>query len=422
MLPLIPGLSPKYFAVMVYYHANITPKPLRSRPDVPNLRHIALMINADNSLDRGVAYGVGDYLHDNPGWSLYVDKGDLKWSDFRSWRADGVIAGADLIASLPAKQVEGLGVPLVAFGGPQYEDEKTICPVVMSDHEAIGEMAAEYLVNQGLKHFAFCGPEQRVDGVWWNRRKTGFARRLGASGFGFTLFAPARESIEVWSRRQDDLVRWLVSLEKPVGIMAFFDERARELMEACRVEGIAVPGEVSIIGVDNDEWLCNLSKPTITSVDTGLKRLGYESAALLNRTISGEPACDGPVMIPPDRVVARGSTEYLGFANSQVAEAVRFIRTHACDPITVTDVLDAVGLSMSKAHRDFKASLGRSVHQEIQRVQMDQVKHLLVSTNQSIKLIAYAVGFENTKYMSKLFHKLVGQTPSQYRRAHSLKV
>jgi LacI family transcriptional regulator, galactose operon repressor len=389
---------------------------------VPKLRHIALMIEADNSLDRGVAYGVGDYLHDNPHWSLYVDKGDLKWSDFSSWRADGVIAGSGLLAKLPPKQVLNLKVPLVAFGGPDSSYQDTARPAVMSDHVAIGEMAAEYLINQGLTRFAFCGPEEDKGEVWSSQRLEGFGRRLKEAGFNHTVYEPKPGVMEVWGKRQTALGRWLAKQEKPIGIMAFFDERAREIVEACRVADISIPGEVSIIGVDNDEWLCNLSKPMITSVDTGLRRLGYEAAVLLDYMLSGQEVTREPVMIPPARVVERGSTEYLGFTNSAVAEAVKYIRSHACDPITVTDVLDEVGLSMSKAHRDFKVELGRSVHQEIQRVQMDQVKHLLVTTNQSIKQIGYTTGFENTKYMSKLFHKLVGQTPSEYRQAHSLKV
>ncbi len=385
------------------------------------LQHVALLIEADRSLDRGVAYGVGDYLHDHPNWSLFVDKGDLKWSDFRSWHASGVITSTSLLASLPKQQISRLNVPLVAFGGPEKDERITQWPTVMSDQVAIGEMAAEYLINQGLNHFAFCGPEQVDMDPWWRMRVEGFARRLSASGFDYTLYKPSK-SLQVWGKRQAALEKWLRGLEKPVGIMAFFDERARELIEACRIAEIAVPGEVSIIGVDNDQWQCNLSKPTITSVDTGIRRMGYEVASVMDRLLMGEQIAEQPVMLPPERVVERGSTEYLGFTNSAVAEAVKYIRTHACDPITVTDVLDEVGLSMSKAHRDFKAALGRSVHQEIQRVQMEQVKHLLVTTNQSIKQIGYATGFENTKYMSKLFHKLVGQTPSEFRRSHSLKV
>ncbi len=385
------------------------------------LYHIALIIEADRSLDRGVAHGVGDYLHEHPHWSLYVDKGDFKWSDIHSWSIDGVITSAGVMATLPRQQISRLKVPIVVFGGPESRMKHPACPAVMSDHVAIGEMAAEYLINQGLKHFAFCGPEQTDKDPWWLMRVEGFARRLSASGYDYTLYKP-QKTLEVWSLRQAALVQWLHSLEKPVGIMAFFDERARELIEACRVAEMTVPGEVSIIGVDNDEWLCNLSKPTITSVDTGLRRLGYETAALLDKMLQGESIPNDPVTLKPERVVERGSTEYLGFTNSAVAEAVKFIRNHACDPITVTDVLNEVGLSMSKAHRDFKAALGRSVHQEIQRVQMEQVKHLLVTTNMSIKQIGYAAGFENTKYMSKLFHKLIGLTPSEYRRTHSRKV
>lgn len=385
------------------------------------LHHIALMIEADRSLDRAVAYGVGDYLHDHPHWSLYVDKGDLKWSDYRSWRVSGVITSASLLANLPKQQANQLNVPLVVFGGPEENSKSHRWPAVMSNHTAIGEMAAEYLINQGLRHFAFCGPELSTGDPWWLMRVEGFARRLSLSGFDYTLYKPGK-SLEVWSKRQAALERWVRSLEKPVGVMAFFDERARELIEACRLAEISVPGEVSIIGVDNDPWLCNLSKPTITSVDTGVRRLGYEAATLLDKLLSGEQMPAEPLLLPPERVVERGSTEYLGFTNSAVAEAVKYIRTHACDPITVTDVLDEVGLSMSKAHRDFKAALGRSVHQEIQRVQMEQVKHMLTTTNQSIKQIGYATGFENTKYMSKLFHKLVGQTPSEFRRHHSVKL
>ena len=381
-------------------------------------RHVALLIRSDRYLDRSVARGVGDYMRDNEDWNLYVDTGNIRSaSDFQRWHADGIIA--EFNTTWPVQVAKEFAVPLVGFGVPLRGEETLPYPVVMSDHVAIGEMAAEHLINQGLRRFAYCGSHRVRDFYWSNLRRTGFERRLAEASFACDTYRATVGPSRDWSRRQEELSQWVKSLDKPVGILAYYDGRGRELLEACRFEGLRVPEQVAIIGVDNDEFMCDLATPSLSSVETGCRHFGYQAAALLEQLMSGQTVANEPRLVAPDAVIARGSTDVLGFGDAEVAEAVRFIRQHACEPISVNEVLEQTGMSTSKAHRKFKAALGRSVHEEIQRVQMDRVKTLLGGTNQSIKQIAYAAGFDNTKYLSKLFHKLVGLTPTEFRRLHS---
>ena len=170
------------------------------------------------------------------------------------------------------------------------------------------------------------------------------------------------------------------------------------------------------MGVDNDEYLCGLAIPSLTSIDVGSERIGYEAAKCLDRMIEGGKPPEGPTLIRPRGIVTRQSTDVLATEDQEVSCAVAFIRTRACDRIQVADVITHVGLSRATLEPRFKDVLGRTIYQEIQRVQVERIKELLATTDMPIKQIARQTGFKYVQHMSRVFTQFAEETPARYRR------
>ncbi|VTU02592.1 xylose operon regulatory protein : Transcriptional regulator OS=Singulisphaera acidiphila (strain ATCC BAA-1392 / DSM 18658 / VKM B-2454 / MOB10) GN=Sinac_1271 PE=4 SV=1: Peripla_BP_3: HTH_18 [Gemmataceae bacterium] len=215
----------------------------------------------------------------------------------------------------------------------------------------------------------------------------------------------------------DALADWLRQLPRPVGVFACNDIRAQQVLNTCRAQGVAVPDDVSVIGVDNDEILCNLSYPSLSSVQPDARGIGSLAAALLEKMMHGEAVSAAKVFVPPRGVVARGSTDGLAIPDRHVVAAVRFIRDHACRGVDVPDVLAQVPLSRSTLERRFQRHLGRSPKEEILRVRIGRVKQLLAAIDYTLAAIARRTGFNSVEHLSALFAQRVGQPPGQFRRS-----
>jgi LacI family transcriptional regulator len=215
------------------------------------------------------------------------------------------------------------------------------------------------------------------------------------------------------------VARWLTLLHKPVGVLAPNDVWAYQLLEVCRQKALRVPDDVALVGVDNDDLLCGLARPPLTSVATPAERVGYEAAALLDRLMASPGRADGaPPLppLPPLGVVARQSTDVLMVDDPAVAAAVRFIRERACTPIGVEDLLRAVPLPRRTLERRFRAALGRGPGEEIRRTRVERARYLLGASRSSMGEVARAAGFADAKHFCVAFRRHTGQSPSSYRR------
>ncbi len=172
---------------------------------------------------------------------------------------------------------------------------------------------------------------------------------------------------------------------------------------------------MAVLGVDNDEILCDLAEPPLSSVVPNTRRIGYEAAAMLTRLMAGEPAPPGAILIEPLAVVTRQSTDILAVGDRDVATAIRYIREHACEGISVNDVLAEVPLSRSVLERRFTRILGHSPKEEISRVRLRRIKQLLAETDLQLARIASMTGFEHSEYLSVMFKSKTGETPGEYR-------
>jgi LacI family transcriptional regulator len=385
---------------------------MQHRPEV------ALIIDPSSPYDRRIVRGVAAYVQQSQReWSLYVEEDHFdRLPDLKAWGGDGILANFD--DRRVAAAVTSLGIPVVGVGGGYgyYEDNPQI-PYVRTDNRAIARMGAQHLIDLGFRQFAFCSePPTRSNG-WAKERADAFVEAIEEAGFPCEVFAGRHSPAKQWRLSQAALQKWIAKLKTPIGLMACCDGRARHVLQACRFVGRRVPEDVAIVGVDNDDVMCELAQPPLSSVEQGAMRVGYEAAALLDDMMHGKRPAHQRTAIPPERVVARHSTDVMAVADAEVAEALRFIRQNACRPIQVRDVLDMARMSRSTLDARFRAAIGRSIHLEIRRVQIETAERLLITTSMPIKEVVQRVGVSSVQYFTAMMRNATGKTPGEIRKA-----
>lgn len=375
-------------------------------------KQVALLIETSNSYARGILRGIRTYIREHQNWSITIrehsrGKPDADW--WSNWRGHGIIARIensnikDIITRLNLPTIDVSAAGLI----------KNI-PWVETNDQAIAELAADHLIGRGFKNFAYYGDPYFN---WSNWRFEAFAERLLKENYSCDAHMKSSVSDKTIQSQKDQkrLIEWLQKLRKPVGIMACYDIYGLHLLEACRLADLAVPDQVSIIGVDNDELLCDLADPPLSSVIPDTHQTGYVAAALLDRLFSHQPISTKAHLISPIGIAQRLSTDVLAIEDEFVAKAVRFIRDNACDNIKVNDILEVVPLSRRALEGRFRKLLRRTPHEEILRVKLSRVKQLLTETDLSLSIIAERTGFDHVEYLSAMFKKNTGVPPSQYR-------
>jgi LacI family transcriptional regulator len=375
---------------------------------------VALLIETSNRYGRDLLHGVHDWMSACGNWAVrFSEQARLAplpdW--LATWQGDGVIARVDTDAMAAALRVTRW--PVVDVSAERARSE---FPRVTIDNAAVARLAADHLREKGLAHFAFCGDRRFL---WSAQRQRAFVACLRAARrrcevFAFAGGAPTDDA---------DMARleaWLLNLPKPVGVFVCYDGRAQQVLEACQRTGLQVPAQVAVLGVDNDEVVCDLCSPPLSSVLPNARQTGFEAARRLHTLMTApRPArrrVRESLAIEPLRVVARQSTDLVGVEDPALIAAIRHIRSHACDGIAVADVLRVAGLSRTHLERRFKQVLGQTPHALIRSAQLEQVKQLLLETNLPIARVADVTGFQSPSYLSAVFRREQGETPFEFRR------
>ena len=381
----------------------------------PHVRQVAVTLDTPG-YPRKALFGIATYVHEAGNWSLYIEDERLdKLPDLRTWRGDGMLI--TFVDRRVVEAVKDLDIPVVGIeGGWGWYNPGSKIPYFATDNAAVGRLGAEHLLGQGFRRLAYCGVRWSRHTAWSPERAKAFEQRAGQAGATCSIYASRRDSGRNWSQLQQELTVWLKSLEKPIGILAANDARARHVLEACRTSGLRVPEDVAVLGVDNDEMMCELTIPPLSSIELDARSLGYRAAALLDRLMSGKRTRTLRHLIAPKGVVMRRSTNILAIVDTRVAAAVAYIRDHACDPIHVQDVVTITKVSRSTLEARFKASTGRTIHTEIQRVQVEQARRLIATTDLPLKQVAPMSGFAYVHYMTTVFRQHTGWTPAEYRK------
>jgi len=384
---------------------------------VAEIPHIAVIADAARPYDRQIIRGITQYIKQFANWSLYVEEDPLqRLPDLRAWRGQGIIANFD--DRKVAVAVRGVSLPTVGFGGGYgWYDPQSRIPYFATDNVAIAQLAADHLIDLGFRSLAFYGyPRTRVN-RWSEERAEAFRDRALEAGCRCSIHTGRYETARRWSNLQNSLAAWLRTLPTPLGLMACNDVRARHVLEACRTIGAKVPDDVAVVGVDNDEMVCELADPPLTSVEQGTERIGYHAAKVLDQMLRGEIPAQQRYVIAPMGIIPRRSTDTLAVADPDVARAMQFVRDHACLGIRISDVAKTVGSSRSSIERRFKLAVGRTVHAEIDRIRFERARQLVANTDLPLKQITLMAGFKYTSYMTRLFCQRLGLPPARYRKS-----
>ncbi|MEO0964652.1 MAG: XylR family transcriptional regulator [Planctomycetota bacterium] len=364
---------------------------------------IAVLIRPELAFGREVLRGIARYARQRPAWRLHAMLPYDQALPAR-WIADGGIG------HYPPDDWHGLLSPKACRVTVGYSGQPSPARV-RSDDEGIGRLGADHLLRLGFRHFVFAG---ELD----SDRGRGFSEAI-RSAEGDLLEMPeplARSARPQHTPALDPIAAWLSDAPKPLAVMAMHDVQARLMSQASRIAGLRVPDDVAIVGVDNDELLCDMSDPPLSSVEQGKQQIGYEAAALLDRMLDGAPA--EQILLPPKRVVVRQSSDVLAIDDPDVESAVRYIRAHSAGSLTVDQIADAIPAARRTLERRFSKTMGHTILDEIIRVRVNNARDLLATTDRQLPHVAESCGFNSLKHFHEVFRRNVGTTPAAFRRLH----
>lgn len=382
-------------------------------------RRVILLIESSRAYGRGCLMGIAAYLRNHVPWRiLHLERSlteDLP-REVRQWKGHGIIARIENESI--ARAVAQLCIPVVDLRGSYHPARGAMLD---TDPGAVARLAADHFLDRGFRHFAFCG----YPGVdFSDQRGEHFRQWLAARHLAPAVYplsgrrAPSgdtRASEALGELGERSIGRWLRTLPRPLAVLACNDHRGRQVLAGCAHVGLAVPDEVAVLGVDNDEVLCDLAAPPLSSIEPDTFRLGYEGATILDALMAGHPPPEQAILIAPRGISVRCSSDVLAVEDPEIARAVRFIREHACEGITVRNVLAHVTISRATLERRFVELLGHKPKAEIDRVRFERARHLLGSSSYKLERIARLLGFGTAAQFTNTFKRYWGCTPSEYR-------
>ena len=347
-----------------------------------------------------------------------------KW--FRDWQPDGIIC--QIYDDRLAKVYRQTGKPIVELFESRAKSE---FPRILPDDVATGELAAQHFLERGFRHFGFFGAPWML---WSQERAQGFRDEIqrtfqarakttnspsAQSNFTFSNYGSDADSTIAFDgqhqRRAAAMGQWLASLPKPLALFVANDLWGFELVQAARERGLRIPDDVAVLGVDNEELLCEIAHPPLSSIRMGAEQIGHAAVSLLETLLKGKRPAAEISRIPPMEVVTRQSTDVLAVEDPDVAAALRHIRQHAVEGMSVKQMLDSVAINRRTLERRFVSVLGRTPLEEIRRVRLECAK-VLLQTDLPIYDIAVRSGFATPEYLATSFLQATGMTPTAYRR------
>ncbi len=379
---------------------------------------IALLFNANKVFDREVLTGIAGYLASTrTAWDLFMEEDfRLRLAGIGQWQGDGIIADFDDPAVAAA--LADTPLPLVAVGG-SYEDPASYpagVPYVATDNAVLVRLAYEHLIEAGLRHLALFSLPAAPGNRWAQEREHAFRKLMVRDKLEPVVYRGVATCAPQWSESVDRQIAWLQSLPKPVGIIAVTDARARQLMQACALAGIAVPEQVAVIGIDDDPLARMLTRIPMSSVMQGAQRMGSTAAQLLDQMLHGVRLPETRIVVPPVGVNAQASSRHESAKHPHVMRARHFIRQYACQGIKTDQVAEYVGISRSSLECWFRQELGCSVHDEILRLRLEAAIGFLASPDCNLADVAQRCGFTSSQYLHSVFKRELGCTPRAWQQ------
>ena len=379
------------------------------------MKKILILIDYSSEFSRRLLRGLIQYSNEHGPWlfyrlptyykSLYGKEGIVEWA--KKWGADAILArwdheGTNLLSSL--------NIPIVL---QNYKSRSPYFSNLTGDYYGTGVLAAKFFIKRRFKNFAFYGNK---DVIWSQERAEGFSEEVKKAGGNYYFFESEDLGGKEWSNTHVELDDWLLSIPKPIGLLACDDDFALRLSQICKINNIKIPEEISLLGVDNDELICNLSDPPISSIVTEVDKGGYEAGRLIDRMLKNEITKPTDIIIKPTRIELRKSTEKYDIANDYVSEVVQYIEDNFTSDINIDLLTELVPLSRRNLEVKFKEEMGTTIYQFILSCRIDYFADLLLTTDRTLYDMALESGFNDCKNISRIFKKHKGCTPIEFKK------
>ncbi|WP_436415429.1 substrate-binding domain-containing protein [Petrimonas sp.] len=383
------------------------------------MKKVLLLIDYSSEFSRRLLKGLIQYSKEHGPWifyrlpsyykTLYGKEGIVEWA--KEWQADAIIARWDHEGT---NLLKTLDIPVIL---QNYKDRSAHFSNLTGDYIGTGEMAARFFIKRRYRNFAFYGNK----GVVWSReRAEGFRKEIEQTGGNYYYFESENLSGEQWNSSHIQLDQWLLSLPKPVGLFACDDSFALQVSEICKINNIQIPQEIALLGVDNDELMCNLSDPPISSIVLDVEKGGYEAGRLIDQFISKKRTNSIDIVIKPIRFELRQSTEKYNISNEYISKIVNYIEDNFTSEISIESLTKLVPLSRRNLEVKFKNEMNTSIYQFILDCRIEFFAHLLLTTDRPLFDLALESGFTDYKNISRVFKKFKGCTPMEYRQKISV--
>lgn len=388
-------------------------------------RRILVSIPTNSYTQRRMLEGVLKYARERHGdtWRLQLDLGGFvsqKLKCFSDWKCDGIIAYIDdpsarphfLSAKLPTVLIEPFLSP-----SSNITAHKRVVSFV-NDDACEGETAADYFMSRHFKSFAFIGTPEETP--WSHLREQGFVTRLKSRGQTCLVYPKLPEDErEDFAREMPRLVKWLKDLPRPTAVFTAHDLRARQILTAADAAGIDVPGHLAVLGVDDDELICETATPALSSIPTREDSHGYACGRALEELFKGHPG-KRVIRTAHKRVVSRASTDISAVDDPFVARALNWAHKHLADGASIDAIAKGIGYSKRMLQARARRALGQSLSDEVRRMMLTAAAELLSNTDKSVSDIAAECGFTSVSHLSLRFKKHYRQTPLAYRKTIAL--
>lgn len=377
---------------------------------------ILLLIDYSSDYDRKLLRGLVKYSQEKGPWIFYRlpfyflemhgIEGVLEWT--RKWKPDAIIGKLETNTIDFQKE---LNIPVVLLN---YHWRSTRYSNLTGDYHNEGRIAAQFFKEKLFTEYAFFGFK---DVVWSEERMEGFEREVRSFGGNFHSFM----SLTVSDEMRSELARWLKQLPKPIALFCCDDERALFVSETCRMSGISVPSEISLLGVDNDELMCSISDPPISSIPLQVEEAGYAMAKLIERQILRADKQVFNLKVMPGKIIERASTNRYNIMDENVLVVVKYINENYMTELDTGKLLQLVPLSRRNLETKFKAVMGVSIYQYILNCRCEKLANLLIESDMGLAEAAYEAGFNGYGNISRIFKKHKGLTPSEFRKAYRIR-
>lgn len=378
-------------------------------------KRVFILCETSSTHGRDIVEGINHFglEHD---WILnFEQRGrfDTTAKRFSPWNADGIISRT--YHKSMHRVLRESNLPLIELFGSPYTG---IDNEVAIDENSLAVMIVDHFLERGLRRFAYYCME---DAPFFHERRNCLLNYLNQKGYDCDICPTTWRNSDYffpqWHEKyRAQVTKWLKGLPKPIALYAAIDNHAQIILNICREENIRIPQEISVVSVGNDEWLCHLYRPTISSVDASGYTIGYMAAQLLQAKMEGTAVPKEKIKVPPSFLAVRQSSDFYSIGDPDIEKALLFVRDNACNRIQIADVANSVALSERTLYRGFKKYLNRTPQEEILRIQMETAQRFLRETTLPIIAIARRTGFSTPEYFIRAFKRECGMTPNVYRK------